>query len=519
MRRRTRGHLFLAERGGHAGEGIVLGIWLAAHRGSNPSFSKCLAIAPDLHRFQFYREVVVGRSLDLDHPGTETVTEVDQGAQLGPNARVKGLGCCVVLFASCLASCRGCVEDRPTVVDAALLAPAAFAPEAAAPTVDAAPPGLLDEATVLPVVGDAGASSCRLSYGPAEQPFRGPAALSVVGNELRLITNDSGKPRIYPVPIPATAAPVMPPRPLSFVGMRWPACEIAGAFVYCQGPGGMIVRSQAAGGEPKQIAKSRPGTRIAAAPVGADHAAVAYLDLRRTTEGDMLQAFVVLDVGEPMRLSDDGAGATTVSFLPRGDEPVALYLDVRTAMVPVHARPVRRTPDGALALGTDAVVFVGGAPERGIDFTTALAGDRAYAFVPMPRDTLEFGMATVPIESPPKDDVPARWSLYPNGIDPAPITAAPSRDGKGAWIARVRPRQKEPGSPRIIELGRVDVAGLFASYGEIALAKAVTDIALVEDAGGGVWVTYGDTTVTWLERRICSTVSANKNGVFPRPAR
>ena len=438
---------------------------------------------------------------------------------------MKGLAFSAALFASCLASCKGCQESPPTANDAALPAPSATASEAAAPVVDAAPPVAVDAAATATetALEDAGASRCRLSYGPSEQPFRGPAALTVVGNELRLIANDSGKPRLYPVPIPVGTALVAPPRPLSFVGMRWPACEVAGSFVYCQGPGGMIVRSQAGGetkgGEPKQIVKSRPGTRIAAAPVGADHAAVAYLDLRRTTEGDMLQAFVVLDEGEPQRISDDGAGATTVSFLPRGDEPVALYLDVRTAMVPVHARPVRRTPDGALSLGADAVVFVGGAPERGIDFTAALAGDRAYAFVPMPRDTLEFGMATLPIESPPKDDVPAVWSLYPNGIDPAPITATPARDGKGAWIARVRPRQKEPGSPRIIELGRVDIAGIFTSYGEIAPAKAVTDIAMIEDPGGGVWVTYGDTTVTWLERRVCSTPSPNKSGVFPGTAR
>ena len=462
----------------------------------------------------------VGRRADLDHPQPETVTVVDQGAQLSPNAGVKGLAASVVLLASCLASCKGCQEEKPTVVDAALAAPSAVAAaaSAAAPVVDAALAPAADAAVLAEVV-DAGTSSCRLSYGPAEQPFRGPAALSVAGSELRVIANDSGKPRIYPVPVPAGSALVAPPRPPSYVGMRWPACEVAGTFVYCQGPGGMIVRSQPGGGEPKQIVKSRPGTRIAVAPVGAEHAAVAFLDLRRTTEGDMLQAFVVLDDGEPLRLSDDGAGATTVRFLPRADEPVALYLDVRTAMVPVHGRPVRRQPDGSLALGTDAVVFVGGAPERGIDFTASLAGEKAYAFVPMPRDTLEFGMAILPIESPPKDDVTARWSLYPNGIDPAPIAATPARDGKGAWIARVRPREKDPGSPRIIELGRVDVAGIFTSYGEIAPAKAVTDIAMIEDASGGVWVTYGDTTVTWLERRVCSTASPNKNGVFPGTAR
>ncbi|HVH45858.1 MAG TPA: hypothetical protein VM925_26070, partial [Labilithrix sp.] len=138
-----------------------------------------------------------------------------------------------------------------------------------------------------------------------------------------------------------------------------------------------------------------------------------------------------------------------------------------------------------------------------IDFTVASAGAKSFAFVPMPRDTIDFGMAVLPIEDPPKDDIPATWSLYPNGVDPAPIAAAPARDGKGAWIARIRPRERAPGSPRILELGRVDVAGAFSSYGEVAPGKGVTDVAVIEDGSGGVWILYGDTSITWLERRVC----------------
>jgi hypothetical protein len=229
---------------------------------------------------------------------------------------------------------------------------------------------------------------------------------------------------------------------------------------------------------------------------------VAFIDVRRTTEGDMLQAFVALDDKEPVRLSDDGAGATTLRFLPRGDAPVAVYLDTRTAMVPVHARPVMFR-GGDLALGNDAVIFVGGAPERGIDLAVASVGQKSFAFVPMPRETIEFGMATLAIEDPPKDDIGAVWSLYPNGLDPAPIASAPSKDGKSAWVARVRPAHKAPGAPRVIELGRVDASGAFRSEGPIASGKNVTDISIVDD-GAGVWIAYGDATITWLERRICT---------------
>jgi hypothetical protein len=427
--------------------------------------------------------------------------------------------CTLAVALTTLASCNSCDDAPKAPVDAA--AEAARAPATSSSTSDALkdadpPPSdagtTTSDATVLDEpFGDAGTSSCRLVYGPAEQPFRGPAALSVVGQELRLVANDAGKPRIYPVaiaPVPPKGAPsVVPPRPASFVGMRWPPCELAGRFAYCQAPGGPVIRSVLGSTDPatsKTVAKSRSGTRIAAASLGPDHSVVAFLDLRRTTEGDMLQAFVAMDDRDPVRLSEDGAGATTLRFLQRRESPVAVYLDTRTAMVPIHARPLERKGND-LALGDDSVIFVGGAPERGIDFAVSSAGTKAFAFVPMPRETADFGMAALSIEDPPKDDVAAVWSHYPNGVDPAPIAASPARDGKSSWVVRLRPREKAVGSPRILELGRVDASATFTSYGEIALGRGVTDVALVEDGAGAVWILYGDTTITWLERRVCPT--------------
>lgn len=360
---------------------------------------------------------------------------------------------------------------------------------------------------------DAGPSACRLAYGPAEQTFRGPAAMIATATELRLVANDGGKPRIFPVPFgappPASAILPAPPKPSSFVAMRWPPCELAGRWAYCQAAGGIVYRTTLGGSDTKQIAKSQPSTRIAAAALGADHAVVATLDARRTTEGMMMQAFVTLDDGETTRLSDDGAGATVLRVVPRGDRAVALYLDARTAMVPVHARPLALR-GAELALGEDAVVFVGGPPERGIELTPAGAGKAIFALVPTGRETTEFGMAAIPIAEPPKDDVQPVWSLYPNGLDPAPIAAtlpAAGRAGDGgsetAWVARVRPAERAPGSPRVLELGRIDAAGAFTSLGAIATDKRITDISIVSDAYGSVWILYGGTSATWLERRVC----------------
>lgn len=413
-----------------------------------------------------------------------------------------------------LASCKQCDEPPDRRRDASSTAPVAVvAVDAGAPT-DAGDAGVDAGGGEPEPYGDAGTSSCRLVYGPAEQPFRGPAVLSVVGSVLRLVTNDAGKPRIYPLPIgplPAKGGTLAAPKPSTFIGVRWPPCELAGRYAYCQGPGGPIVRSllgpepDARGPVPessKTIAQSRSGTRIAAAAIDAEHAVVAFLDRRHTTEGDMLQAFVAIDDRVPVRLSEEGAGATTVRFLPRAGGPVAVYLDTRTSMVPVHARPLA-LKDNALVLGTDAVVFVGGAPERGIDLTVTSAGTKSFALVPMPREAIDFGMAVVPIDDPPRDDVAATWSLYPNGIDPAPIAAARSRDGKSSFVARVRPRERALGSPRVLELGRVDEAGMFVSYGELGSGQGITDLALAEDGAGAVWIAYGSTTATWVERRAC----------------
>jgi hypothetical protein len=176
------------------------------------------------------------------------------------------------------------------------------------------------------------------------------------------------------------------------------------------------------------------------------------------------------------------------------------------AMLPVHARPMSLRGK-ELVLADDAVVFVGGPPERGIDLTGAVAGKSLFALIATSRETSDFGMAAIPIAEHPKDDVLAAWSLYPNGLDPAPMAATTHNTGEGpAWVARVRPSERAAGSPRILELGRLDAVGAFTSLGAIATDKRITDIAIAADSYGSVWVLYGDANATWLERRVCPSL-------------
>ena len=412
-----------------------------------------------------------------------------------------------LLIAVSLAACDRC-GGSDSVKDAALDARAPRAPETVeASVVDAAPldAAPLDAAPVDAAPVDGGSSACRLVYGPAEQPFRGPAALLVTPTELKLVANDSGKPRIYPVPLAAppsaSAAIARPPAPSSFVGMRWPPCELAGKWVYCQAAGGIVYRTTLGGRDTKQIAKSRASTRIAASALGPDHSVLATLDVRHTTEGERLQAFITLDDGETTRLSEEGAGATVLRLVPRGAGAVAFYLDARTSMVPVHARPLALKGSG-LALADDAVVFVAGPPERAVDFAVASGAGALFALLPIGTGSLDFGMAAIPVSDPPRLDVQPIWSMYPNGLDPAAIAGTVGGEAP-AFVARVRPAERAAGSPRILELGRLDAAGTFRSLGTLATGEPITDVAIARDGFGAVWILYGDATATWLERRVC----------------
>ncbi len=359
---------------------------------------------------------------------------------------------------------------------------------------------------------DAGAGACRRVRGPEKMQFVGPAKLDVIGQELRLVTNDLGRPKVVKIPIgpvpPASAPNPDLPRPASTYGTTWPPCAVAGSVAFCTGRNGSITRTDLATTppSPKEIAKGRPSTRISAAQLGT-HTVAAYLDEKQTSEGRTVQAWLILSDGDhdgdPVRLSDDGSGATFVELASRGSSVIAMYLDARSAMVPIHERMIT-LKNGAIELSKDHVVAVGGAPERGIAGDIATSPKQMFFLIPMPPDALTFGMATIKLSDPPKDDEKMSFSMYPNGLDPAPLVAtvgqAPIR------VARVRPLDKAPTAPRGLELGTLGDDGAFTGLGIITAVpskQAITDLDIVVDGAGAIWLLYGDAKDTWLERRVC----------------
>ncbi|WP_044239949.1 hypothetical protein [Chondromyces apiculatus] len=304
-------------------------------------------------------------------------------------------------------------------------------------------------------------------------------------------------PPVLPPPGPAPPAAPPPPPPER---ATWPACTTAGRFMYCMDLQGDLRRSAIAGGEVKTIAAGRKGAGIAAAVLPEDHTVVAFLGDRKTTEGVVTQAFVVLDDGGAIPLSEEGAGATFVTMVPWKQGALAMYIDARAALTPVHARTLHRSAQGKLELGPDAVIFVGGGYEsRMMGAVAHGAGGEAFALIPTSHSMSGFGMATVRIDDPPRVDAHVTWSMYPNGLSPAPVAAL--RGPGPTRVARARPASREPGAKAVLELGRLREDGTFAPQCIAAEAASFTHLALEPDRDGTVWLAYTTGEGTWVEHR------------------
>jgi len=401
-----------------------------------------------------------------------------------------------VTLAACLAlvACgKGGGRTRDGGVDSATRSAAASPSAAVSPSPPGPPSGTLR--------GDA-SSGCRAIRGPIELPIRGPAALSVRGDVVDAVLDDNGRPRVLSFPVAAISASASAVRePLeggSTAGMSVP-CAVAGDRVFCPDKSGGVHRTTRDGADDRVVASTRSGTPVAAAAIGRTHALVSYLASRRTSEGMVKEAWIGVDDEAPVRLSEDGSGATAVALSPRGASVLAIIVDARAALTAVHVRPL--TYDGRLRVGEDAVVFVGGPGERHTAGALAIpAAGPAWALVPIGQDVRTFGLAMVRVDDPPRVDEPSSWSIYPNGIDPSPIAATA---GARMWVVRARPQAAEPSSPRVLEVGDLDAEGAFASHDTVAVSGAPTHVAAVADGRGGLWISWVDGSGSWIERLAC----------------
>lgn len=337
---------------------------------------------------------------------------------------------------------------------------------------------------------DGGAPACKVLDGPTAQPFVGPAVLRVVPNAgadvIEIVYNDGGSPRVF-----ADAAPRGPKPEKSTI----PACAATGDVIYCPDATGAVRRWGRGAENGVVVARGRAGTDIVAASLG-NNALVAYLAERVTSEGLVREAWVAMENAPPVRISEDGSGATSIDLATRGEELIALTIDARVAMTPTHARILTLEAD-KLRLGNDAVIFVGGGAERhtGGALTTAKDGS-TFALVAVAEDVRRFGLAAIKVDDPPLVDARAVWSFYPNGLDPAPVAA--TRGELAMYVARVRPKTPEADAPHVLEIGMVESSGAFRASCVVTTASFVKDVELARDGQGMLWVFYRTPSGSYL---------------------
>jgi hypothetical protein len=401
------------------------------------------------------------------------------------------------------------LEGWEAAAPAPSIAPSAGVPAAATPV-----PAVASTATaVSPALvsarpgPDASTGWCRVVRGPIELPIRAPARFVVRGERVDAVLDDDGRPRV----VPFTAGPFSTSPPVSPPPVREPAdgvvpkglrlhCATAGEYAFCPDRSGAVHRAGLVGDSDRIVASGRIGTSIAAGTLGGGHTALMYLASRKTSEGWVSEAWLEVDDEPPMRVSEDGSGATSVDLAVRGASLLALSIDARAALTAMHVRSV--VYEGGVRLGEDAVVFVGGPGDRQTGGTLAVpASGPGWALLPIARDISDFGLATVRLDDPPHVDEPTVWSMYPNGLDPAPIAVAP-RPG-GPWVARVCPQSSEPGSAQVLELGEVDAAGDFVARDTVPTADSPSELSLALGPHGDLWLAWMDASGSWVERLAC----------------
>jgi hypothetical protein len=177
---------------------------------------------------------------------------------------------------------------------------------------------------------------------------------------------------------------------------------------------------------------------------------------------------------------------------------LAVYVEGRTGMSPVHARRIRfeaRRP----VLEEDVVVWVGGAAQSLTEIAGGQSKGEAWAFLPLERDATRFGLAQIRLGKKPEMGAPVTWRGYPNGMAPAPIFTA--EVCHATLVAYARPSDAKPGAPQELELAALGAEGLEPGR-VIGRSKAFTSVSLAATRDGALVAWVADHR-TWASRVRC----------------
>jgi hypothetical protein len=245
------------------------------------------------------------------------------------------------------------------------------------------------------------------------------------------------------------------------------------------------------------------GTRVVAALLssseGGSRETAIYIAQAENEKEDR-RAKIWVDGAQATPFSADGSGASSLTLVVAGGVARGVSLDARSAMSPLHARSIEVGARGVPRLGPDVVVFVGPSPEGHVEIAAASGPDGLTVLAPFSRDTSSFGLASLFVGDEPHVDVPVHWSMYPNGIEPAPVAAA-AFCGR-AWAAFARPSGPTAGAIAELVLAPID-HGAFGPEIITGQGSDFTMVSLVPRDEGGAWLAWIGNGRSWVRGIRC----------------
>jgi hypothetical protein len=291
-----------------------------------------------------------------------------------------------------------------------------------------------------------------------------------------------------------------------------PGPALLGAYAYWETSGKIVRRALAGDKKPELLAENaRVGTRVSTPRLDEETAqklpaVAAYI----AEQDDALVAKLWVQGAGVQRLSPEGCAANSVSLATGAGQLLAVALEGRTSMSPVHARTIRFA-GGKPRLGKDVVVWVGGTSQQLTEVVSIVTGDRtASAFVPLERDVAHFGLARIHVRLPPRMNAAVSWRAYPNGLDPAPVACA--KICGRPTVVYARPTDETPHAPQELHLAAVGEQGLSPSQ-LVASSRAFANVSLAAAPFGGV-VAYVADRRTWALVLTCRLPTAAR----PKPS-
>jgi hypothetical protein len=216
------------------------------------------------------------------------------------------------------------------------------------------------------------------------------------------------------------------------------------------------------------------------------------------TEKDTLLARLWVEGQPSVTLTPDGSTGHSVTLAKTLDGYVAVSLESRTGMSPLHARRLKFI-QGKLSLGPDVVPWVAGTAQSLTELFGVSRDDDVFTFLPIERDATHFGLARVEVGADPQLGAAVHWREYPNGLSPAVVTGG-RLCGKPV-VLYARPATEAPRATQELHLSAIDDQGLGPST-IAATSRAFADASFA-GLDDGALVVYVADRRTWARRLRC----------------